>query len=104
MESKPGTGAVSPFGDGKGATSAAGAASGAHDFLKDPQSAAPKSGGRDFSKENRDQQSGTDDTINDESVPDGGTILKADPPAGSQRVSPVGLPTGGKTPFTLRSK
>jgi hypothetical protein len=99
---KPGTGSTSPFGDGKGATSAAGGSTGVHDFVSNPASAAPKTGGRDFTKESCDQSSGTDETLNPDTVVPGGRILKADPPAGSQRTSPVGLPEGGRKPFTLR--
>lgn len=98
---KPGTGSSSPFGGGKGATSASGAASGAHDFVQNPESGAPKTGGRDFTQNNPDQKPGEDDTLNKDTVADGGKILKADP-VSSTRTSPVGLPEGGRKPFSLR--
>lgn len=50
-----------------------GGASGAHDFTQDPKDGAPKTGGG-FVPESRPQQSGTDDTINKESVIDGGKL------------------------------
>ena len=102
MENKPGTGAASPFGNGSGATSAAGGATGAHNFLTNPASGAPKTGGHDFTQDNRDQKAGTDDTVNPDSIAPDGKVLYADPPAGNDRTSPVGLPEGGRKPFTLR--
>ena len=71
----PGTGAISPFGDSKGATQADGASSGAHNFIEDPASAAPKTGGRDFSMESRAQKTGNpEDRYCPDSVPDGGDL------------------------------
>lgn len=72
-EGKPGDGKISPFGNGKGATMA-GDSSGAHNFLEDPASAAPKTGGRDFTAESREQKTGPADTIDKASVPQGGTM------------------------------
>lgn len=70
----PGDGANPPFGNGKGATSSGGAASGGHNFLEEP-SGGSKSGGRDFTKENRAQESGSpEDRYNKDSVPTGGDL------------------------------
>lgn len=69
----PRDGVISPLGDGKGSTMA-GASDGAHNFLEDPESAAPKTGGRDFTKESRDQEVGTLPTLDKASVPQGGTM------------------------------
>ena len=98
---KSGTGASSPFGSGKGATNAAGAASGAHDFVKNSVSGAPKTGGKDFTQNNPEQKPGDDDTLNQETVAEGGKVLKADPTSAT-RTSPVGRPDGGRKPFSLR--
>ncbi len=94
MENQPGNGATSPFGNGQGATTAMGASTGAHDFIKDPKSADSMTGGRDFSKENRAQMSGQPSDINADSVPTGGTLPY--PSAG-----PNGGIMGVKKPFKL---
>ena len=73
MENKPGNGYDSPFGNGNGATSM-GASNGAHNFLEDPASAAPKSGGRDFTTESRDLPSGQAPDLDKASIPDGGLL------------------------------
>jgi len=74
-DNKPGDGANPPFGNGKGATSSAGASSGAHNFLEDPASNAPKTGGRDFTKESRPQEVGKpEDRYNSDTVPEGGDL------------------------------
>lgn len=77
-EGLPGNGAVSPFGNHKGATMN-GSSDGGHNFLEDPESAAPKAGGRDFTAESRDQKSGPDPTIDKASVPSGGPLPFAGP-------------------------
>lgn len=51
MENKSGSGYTSPFGDEKGATATAGAASGSHDFVNNPQGSGPTTGGKDFTKD-----------------------------------------------------
>lgn len=79
MENKPGNGSTSPFGNEKGATMA-GPSSGGHNFLEDPESNAPSTGGRDFTKESRDQPS------MDHSA-DGGSY------------DPASVPQGGPLPF-----
>ena len=73
MENKPGSGYTSPFGNEKGATTSDGPSDGAHDFLVDPASGAPKTGGRDFTQENREQEEGNSG-YNPETVPDGGPL------------------------------
>lgn len=100
----PGNGNDSPFGDGDGATQAAGPSSGAHDFITDPKSNAPATGGRDFTKESRPQ--GGDrmaPDINTDSIPAGGRLPfpSADPhgPSGKD----VGTLVGAEKhkPFSL---
>ena len=73
-ENKPGNGQDSPFGDGDGDATANGPTTGAHDFVTDPESHAPKTGGRDFTKESRPQTEGGALEINEDSIPDGGTL------------------------------
>lgn len=73
MENKPGNGSDSPFGNEKGATTD-GPSKGAHNFLEDPESGAPKTGGRDFTTESRAQKMGPEDTIDKASVPQGGPL------------------------------
>jgi hypothetical protein len=72
----PGNGAVSPFGDSKGATQAAGGATGAHDFVTDPAGSGPGGGGgRDFTKESRPQPpDGPPKELCVESIPAGGRL------------------------------
>ena len=71
----PGDAVVSPFGDHKGSTQAAGPYSGAHDFLTNPKGSAPPGSGRDFTKESRPQKAdGPAPDINADSVPDGGKL------------------------------
>jgi hypothetical protein len=96
----PGDGKTNPFGDAKGATQAAGKFSGAHDFTVDPTGSGSKTGGKDF---NAEEPKEVEDDIepNKESVPTGGKILFADPPAGSKRTSPVGAPGSSVKPFRL---
>lgn len=73
-----------PFATAQGTTKApVGGASGAHDFVKDPKSAAPGGGGRDFTKENRAQQAGGTN-CNPESVPAGGRDPNPQPPPAEQ--------------------
>lgn len=74
MENKPGSGAVSPFGNEKGATKSSGSYSGSHDFIKDPASGAPKTGGRDFTEENKNAEQKEGHGYNEESVPQGGAL------------------------------
>lgn len=74
MENKPGNAQDSPFGNEKGATMADGPSSGAHNFIKDPESHAPSTGGRDFTKESREQSDGPLPTIDDASIPAGGKL------------------------------
>lgn len=71
-QTKPGNGYDSPFGNGEGATQM-GPSNGAHNFLEDPGSNAPTSGGRDFTKESIGQKSGSDD-VDKASVPSGGEM------------------------------
>lgn len=70
-ETKPGNGSTDPFGDGKG-NEAAGP-SGSNDFLKNPSGGGSKTGGRDFTKESRDQKTGAPG-YNPNSVPAGGPL------------------------------
>lgn len=78
MENKSGNGYTSPFGDEKGATLSGGASTGAHDFIEQPESDAPKTGGRDFTKESRSQQMTADSGYNKDSVPSGGDSVLPD--------------------------
>ena len=93
-----------PFGNGQGATSSGGAARGGHDFLKDPKSAASSTGGRDFSKESRPQSMAKQEVApNQQEIPAGGTILKADPGKVSKTVSGTAeCPTAQRRPFRVR--
>ncbi len=81
MENKPGNGANPPFGNEKGGTKSSGGYSGAHDFLTDPASAAPKTGGRDFTEENMNDEQKDGSGANKESIPSGGKLPfpEADP-------------------------
>lgn len=83
----PGTGAASPFGNGQGATEAAGASTGSHDFLLNPKGSGPAGGGRDFTKENAAQKSGEPKDLNPQSVPAGGKL-----PYPSDKPEPVAVP------------
>lgn len=78
MENKPGNGYTSPFGNEKGATMADGPSTGAHNFIEDPASHAPETGGRDFTKESRDQpnmnHAAGGGSYDPSSVPAGGTM------------------------------
>lgn len=80
-----------------------GGASGAHDFVTDPKSHSPSTGGRDFTKESRVQppvKDSQDTTISPESIPAGGRILKADPMPVSKMVSGTAQGvTPAKMPF-----
>lgn len=88
-DGKPGNGYDSPFGNGKGATMAQGSSSGAHNFLKDPESGASKEGGRDFTKESRPQEP-IDHT------PDGGCYDPASVPQGGPLPFPAADPSKGE--------
>lgn len=92
-----------PFGNGQGAT-AGGGARGAHDFIKDPKSNSPATGGRDFSKESRPQSMAKQEvTPNQQEIPAGGTILKADPGKVSKMVAGTAeCPTEQRRPFRVR--
>lgn len=81
MENKPGSGSASPFGNEKGATKSGGSYSGSHDFIKDPASGAPKTGGRDFTEENLNEKQKEGSGCNTESIPSGGKLPfpEADP-------------------------
>lgn len=57
-DNKPGNGYTTPFGNGNGATSAAGPSSGAHDFTKDAQGSGAPGKGLDVTKENYTQDKG----------------------------------------------
>lgn len=59
-----------PFLQGNPANKAT-TSSGGHDFIEDPKSAAPATGGRDFTKESREQKDG-DNGANADSIPEGG--------------------------------
>lgn len=81
----PGSAYASPFGDTKGATQAGGPLSGAHNFIEDPASHAPATGGRDFSKESRTQEKGDPaDRYCPDSPPDGGDLPFDDADKASQ--------------------
>lgn len=97
-----GDGSTAPFGDGNGATSG-GASSGAHDFLTDPESNSPKTGGRDFTKESRPQKDGAAPDLNQESVPEGGTMPFAKDDAIARGMPDVGTIVGDEKhkPFKL---
>lgn len=69
-----GDGSDAPFGDGMGATQKAGDATGAHDFVQDPNSHAPAAGGRDFTKESKPQQMGQPTEINPDDMAPGGRL------------------------------
>lgn len=85
----PGNGANPPFGNGNGATQKSGASSGAHNFITDPKSNSPATGGRDFSKESRPQQmrKPSPGYPNTQEIPTGGTMPLADPGPVSKSVS-----------------
>lgn len=77
----PGDGSSSPFGNHNGATMA-GPSSGAHNFIEDPASNAPATGGRDFAAEQYKQP----------------TI---DHSAGGGSYDPGSVPQGGELPFPV---
>jgi hypothetical protein len=93
-----------PYGNGQGATSSAGASRGGHDFIRDPKSAAPAVGGRDFTKESRPQSEARREVVpNPQEIPAGGTILKADPGSVGKSVSGTAdSPTAQRRPFRVR--
>ena len=100
----PGNGKQSPFGNGNGGGNGGPApkATGAHDFISEAASVrAGSPDARDFTKENPEQEEGSDE--NKESIPDGGKVLLADPPAKSSR-SPIGAPGSKAKPYKLRSR
>jgi len=66
MENKSGTGYTSPFGDEKGATTAAGPSTGSHDFVNSPEGNGPKTGGKDVTKEAMAQKPGSTQECVDE--------------------------------------
>jgi hypothetical protein len=70
-----------PFATSNGQPAATGGgASGAHDFIKNPLGNAPRTGGRDFTKESRPQSEARREVFgNPQEIPVGGEILKADP-------------------------
>jgi hypothetical protein len=108
MENKPGNGYTSPFGNGNGATTTQGPASGTHDFNTDPGSHSPKTGGRDFTKESMPQKPsgspGSASQPNPESIPAGGVLpfpdadVKGDMGAEGTYAQPA---VGPKMPFKL---
>lgn len=99
--STPGDGSTSPFGNHKGATMA-GPSTGAHNFLEDPASGAPKEGGRDFAAEQPNKQQPRDDEEIAGSVPAGGPLPypAADPSAGERaRENNPGVADKAPLPF-----
>jgi hypothetical protein len=115
-ENKSGTGASSPFGDGKGAPTGA-RASGSVDLVTNPTGGSPKTGGRDFIKDpassmggkGRDlvseqplkQKTGEDVTLCKDSIPAGGKVLMADPSAAMKKDATL-AGNGGRSPFKLK--
>lgn len=77
--------------------------SGAHDFIKDPGDNAPKTGARDWTKENRPQRMGGEPTLNSDTVPAGGAHLKADPSGSAGNSGTVsGVGGAAHKPFRLK--
>jgi hypothetical protein len=72
-EGKPGNGAESPFGNGKGATMS-GPSTGANNFLENPEGNGSSGEGRDFTKESRMQPTGSPPDIDTSSIPAGGKM------------------------------
>jgi len=87
-----------------GGATMAGDYSGAHNFLTDPASNAPKTGGRDFTKEKRPQSEAKPEVVpNPQEIPAGGVILKADPGPVSAKVTGTATPPGAtRSPFKLK--
>lgn len=82
---------------------AAGAAKGGHDFLQDPKSASPSTGGRDFTTESRPQSEAKKEVEpNPQEIPTGGKDLKADPGPVSAKVSGTACGPACKPPFKLK--
>lgn len=94
MESKPGDGKTSPFGNGDGSTS--GSASGGHDFIKDNKSGASAPKITDFTAPIKmpppDEQS-----YNPDSVPEGGDM----PFSGEPQATDAGA---ARKPFKLNGE
>jgi hypothetical protein len=96
----PGDGKTSPFGNARGATQKTGSSSGAHDFTIDPTSGVMEDAEEIAEAPEQDDEG--DEDINKESVPSGGKMMFADPPAGSTRVSEIGRPGSSAKPYRLK--
>jgi hypothetical protein len=79
------------------------ASGGGKDFRTNPQGGAPTSGGPGMIAQNRPQKSGGDETLSNDSVPEGGPL-----PFGGNTTdksqdagNPIGTGSGGNKPFKL---
>ena len=93
-----------PFATSSGKPAGQGStAGGAHNFLTDPKGGGPASGGRDFTKESRPQSEARPEVMpNEQEIPAGGKVLKADHGPVSRTVSGTAAGVdGGKKPFKL---
>ncbi len=95
--------AAPPFATSQGKPANQGSgATGAHDFLEDPKGSGPATGGRDFTKESRPQTEAKREVVpNQQEVPRGGTILKADPTPGGFSSQTGGVQGVSKKPFKV---
>ena len=94
-----------PFATSNGATANQGAgSSGAHDFVRDPNSSVRGSGARDFTKENRPQSEARPEVVpNPQEIPAGGKDLKADPGPVSATVSGTAEGPQPRSPMKLHN-
>lgn len=89
----PGNGSQPPFGNGDGNVS--GGSKGSNDFLTNPTGGGSKSGGRDFTKESREQKGGSPG-CNPDSIPQGGKDpFSQTDPSGADMTTPG----TGRKPF-----
>lgn len=90
-----------PFGNNGTTKAVTGGASGAHDFTQDPKDGAPKTGGG-FEAKSVPQKSGTDDTVNKESVIEGGKLPFPDTKFKDAGVKGCGSIGSSEKPFKLK--
>lgn len=90
-----------PFGNGSGATApVSGGASGAHDFTQDPSSS--KGSGPGNLLESRPQSTGKDETVNAESVIDGGKLPFPEVEFADAGIKGTGSIGNASKPFKLK--
>jgi hypothetical protein len=101
-----GNGASPPFAtkDGKPANQGSGG-SGAHDFIRDPLTSAPHTGGGfDVTKQNRPQTEARPEVVpNPQEIPAGGKDMKADPGPVSATVSGTAEGPQPRSPMKLHN-